>query len=66
MTADVARRAAVQARADEIVRMVGEAPESGSLLRVSVTDVESGQRLATCVVNVAAGVPSLRLVGGES
>ena len=57
MTADLARHRAAQARADELIRAVAEAPD-GLLLRVSVTDVETGQRLATGFVTYEA--PTIR------
>lgn len=64
MTADLARHVAAQAKADGIASKVGETPEAGPLLRVAVTDVETGQRLATCFVNVPVGdTAPLRLVG---
>jgi hypothetical protein len=63
VTADVARLTAAQAKADAVIRAVAEAP-AGLLLRVAVTDVETGQRIATCFVTYQVdGAPSLRLVG---
>lgn len=58
MTADADRLMAAQAKADEVAAQVAEVPD-GSLLRVSVTDVETGQRLATCFVayDVESTVP---------
>jgi hypothetical protein len=64
LSADLARLAAAQAKADEIVRMVGEMPD-GLLLRVAVTDVETNTRLATCFVTYQADSSVLRLVGGD-
>ena len=62
MTADLDRLIAAQAKADEVIAAVAEAPE-GRLLRVSVTDPETGQRLATCLVSYeVAGDRHLRLV----
>lgn len=61
MTADLARHLAAQAKADEVIRAIAEAPE-GLLLRVSVTDVETGQRLATGFVTYPAPATTLRLV----
>jgi hypothetical protein len=59
-----ARLAAAQAKADEIVGMVGEMPD-GLLLRVAITDVETNTRLATCFVTYQTDrTPSLRIVGG--
>ncbi|CAM5602685.1 hypothetical protein [Streptomyces coeruleorubidus] len=68
MSADLARLTAAQAKADAVVRQVGELPGAGPLLRVSVTDVETGQRLATCFVNYEPEPTPLRLVregGGD-
>lgn len=53
---------AAQATADAVIRAVRETPGPGRLLRVAVTDIETGQRLGTCFVNVAADGPQLRLV----
>lgn len=61
MTAEQARQAAAQARADEVVRAVADVPDGGPMLRVSVTDPETGQRLATGFVTVRA-TPGLRLI----
>lgn len=58
---DLDRLAAAQAKADEVVRSVAEAPE-GLLLRVSVTDQETGNRLATGFVSYQVDGPQLRLV----
>jgi hypothetical protein len=63
VTADLARLMAAQTKADEIAATVGELPEAGPLLRVAVTDVETGQRMSTCFVNVPAVAAPLRLVG---
>jgi len=62
VSADLARHVAAQARADQLIRAIAEAPE-GLLLRVSVTDVETGQRLATGFVTYQAPATTLRLVG---
>lgn len=62
MNADLIRLSAAQAKADEVIRAVAEAPDGGRLLRVAVTDVETGQRLATGIVNYQTDGPSLRLV----
>lgn len=66
MSADLARLTAAQAKADAVVRAVGEPIDGGPRLRVAVTDVETGNRLATCfvsyqIVDQASG-PNLRLV----
>lgn len=63
MTPEVARLLAAQAKADEVVASVATAPE-GRLLRVSVTDVETNQRLATGFVSyeLAPADPVLRVV----
>lgn len=59
---DLDRLTAAQAKADEVIAAVAEAPE-GWLLRVSVTDPETGQRLATGFVSYEVpGVRHLRLV----
>lgn len=60
--AEAERLLAAQAKADEVIRAVAEAPDGDRLLRVSVTDVETGQRLATGFVNYQADGPALRLV----
>lgn len=52
MTADLDWLRAVQATADDVVRTVGESPDGRPMLQVSVTDPETGQRLATCFVAV--------------
>jgi hypothetical protein len=49
VSADLARLEAAQAKADAVVGVVAEAPD-GLLLQVAVTDVDTGQRLATCFV----------------
>jgi hypothetical protein len=61
VTADLARLTAAQEKADEVIRQVAEAPD-GLLLRVSVTDVETGQRLATGFVTYEPAPALLRLV----
>ena len=63
MTADLARLLAAQEMADRIVAAIGESPDGVLLLRVAVTDDATGQRLATCFVNVEVDAPVLRLVG---
>lgn len=61
--AELARHVAAQAKADEVIAAVVEAPDGGLLLRVAVTDVATGQRLATCFVTYQVdGAPQLRLV----
>jgi hypothetical protein len=61
MTADLARLTAAQAKADELVAAIAETPD-GPMLRVAVTDVETGQRLATGFVTYQVdGAPQLRL-----
>jgi hypothetical protein len=63
VTADLARLTAAQAKADEVVAAIAEAPDGGPLLRVAVTDVETGQRLAIGFVTYQVdGAPQLRLV----
>lgn len=62
MSADLVRLSAAQAKADEVVASVAEAPDSDRLLRVAVTDPETGQRLGTCFVNYQTEGPQLRLV----
>lgn len=54
MTTDLARLTAAQPKADEVAAQIAEAPDAGPLLRVAVTDVETGQRLATGFVNYQA------------
>jgi hypothetical protein len=67
VSAEAARLVAAQAKADAVIAAVAEVPEVGPLLRVSVTDVATGQRLATGFVNCEASEgPALRLVGGGS
>ncbi|KAB1979473.1 hypothetical protein [Streptomyces triticiradicis] len=61
MNAELARQSAAQAKADAVVRSVAEAPE-GLLLQISVTDPETGQRLATGFVTYSVDAPVLRLV----
>ncbi|MFD1277412.1 hypothetical protein [Streptomyces kaempferi] len=63
MNAGLARLKAAQAKADAVVRMVADTPDSGPMLLVTVTDPETGDRLATCFVTYQTGdVPRLRLV----
>jgi nicotinamide mononucleotide (NMN) deamidase PncC len=62
VTADLARHTAAQSKADAVIRAVAESPD-GLLLRVSVTDVETGQRLATGFVTYQPDAPVLRIVG---
>ena len=62
MTADLARLVAAQAKADAVIRSVAEAPDGGRLLRIAVTDAETGQRLATGFVTYEVVVPQLRVV----
>lgn len=64
MTADLARVTAAQ-MADRIVAAIGESPVGDLLLRIAVTEVKTGVRLATCFVNYQADAPMLRLVGGD-
>lgn len=61
MSAELERLKAAQAKADQVIRSVAETPDGDHLLRVAVTDVATGQRLATGFVNVDDG-PLLRLV----
>jgi hypothetical protein len=62
VTGDLDRLRAAQAKADEVAATIGEASD-GPLLRVSVTDVATGQRLATCFVtySVDGAAPVRRL-----
>ncbi|MFE3657252.1 hypothetical protein [Streptomyces sp. NPDC059165] len=62
MNAAQAMHLAAQARADAIVAALTEADDGGPRLRVSITDVATGQRLATGFVNYQADAPTLRLV----
>jgi predicted homoserine dehydrogenase-like protein len=63
VTADLARLAAAQAKADEVIGSVAETPDGGQLLRIAVTDVATGQRLATGFVTYQVdGDRQLRLV----
>lgn len=63
MATETERLAAAQAKADEVIATVAEAPEGARLLRVTVTDVDTDLRLAVCFVNYQTDRP--RLVGGE-
>jgi hypothetical protein len=63
VSAELARLTAAQAKADQVVRAVGETPDLGPLLLVAVTDPETNTRLATCFVNYRPAGPALRLVG---
>lgn len=65
MTADLARHTAAQSKADAVIRAIAETPRVGLMLRVSVTDVETGQRLATGFVTYQPDAPQLRLVGEQ-
>lgn len=58
MTAELARLTAAQAKADEIIRAVAETLDGPLLLRVSVTDAATGQRLATGFVNYTTDQPA--------
>lgn len=62
MTADLARLTAAQAKADELIASVAETPDGGLLLQVAVTDVATGQRLATGFVTYQVAGAPLRLV----
>jgi hypothetical protein len=62
VSAEVERLVAAQAVADRVIRAVAEAPDSDRLLRVAVTDVQTGQRLATGFVNCQVDGSQLRLV----
>jgi hypothetical protein len=62
VSAETDRLAAAQAKADEVIRAVAEPVDSGRLLRVAVTDVETGQRLATGFVGYQTDSSHLRLV----
>lgn len=58
MSADLDALIAAQAKADEVIRAIAEAPTVGPMLRVSVTDPATGQRLATGFVSYEA--PTVR------
>ncbi|MFJ6559941.1 hypothetical protein ACIQMV_08670 [Streptomyces sp. NPDC091412] len=67
MSAELERLTAAQAKADEVIGSVTEMLDGGPLLRVSVTDVATGQRLATGFVTYQpAGSRHLHLVGEAS
>lgn len=61
MNAELERQIAAQARADEVIAAVAEAPD-GPLLLVAVTDPETGNRLATGFVTYQVDRRPLRLV----
>jgi hypothetical protein len=64
---EAARLAAAQAKADAVIAAVADLPDARPMLRVSVTDLVTGQRLATGFVHYDTGsAPVLRLVGGAS
>ena len=63
MTADLARLTAAQAKADEVIRAVGEPIDGRPMLRIAITDPETGNRLATGFVSYEiTDRASLRLV----
>ncbi|MFI9598897.1 hypothetical protein ACIHCX_03280 [Streptomyces sp. NPDC052043] len=63
MSAELDRLTAAQAKADEVIGSVAELLDGSPLLRVSVTDVATGQRLGTCFVTYQpAGRRHLELV----
>jgi hypothetical protein len=62
VTAETERLTAAQAKADQVIRAVAEPVDSGRLLRIAVTDVETGQRLATGFVGYSVTGSYLRLV----
>ena len=62
VTADLDRLTAAQAKADELVAGIAEAPEPGRHLLVAITDPVTQQRLGTCFVNYATTGQHLRLV----
>jgi hypothetical protein len=66
VSAETERLTAAQAKADRVIRAVAEPVDSDRLLRVAVTDVETGQRLATGFVTYETVGSHLRLVGGET
>lgn len=66
MNTEQVRQAAAQKKADEIRAVLGEAMGAGPLLRVSVTDVETEQRLATFFVNVDADIVSAEQAGAQA
>jgi hypothetical protein len=66
VSAELDRLRAAQAKADEVIRAVGEPAGPGPRLRVAVTDVETGQRLATGFVNYGELSRRLRLVNQRS
>jgi predicted transcriptional regulator len=55
MSVETDRLKAAQAKADEIIRAVGETPDGDLLLRIAVTDTVTGQRMATGFANYAVG-----------
>lgn len=63
MTAELARLTAAKAKADAVLRTVAEPIDGGPLLRIAVTDAETGQRLATgFVAYEVSTVAQLRVV----
>ena len=62
MTPELARHMAAREKADQVIAAVAEAPDGGLLLRVSVTDVDSGEVLATCFVNYQPNGTRLQIV----
>ncbi|MFI1166531.1 hypothetical protein ACH4UM_23745 [Streptomyces sp. NPDC020801] len=66
MTAEIKRLSAAQKKADEVIAKVAEPIDSGQLLRVAVTDVETGQRLGTCFVSYERMMRRLHAVNDRS
>ena len=62
VTVNLDHLSAAQAKADELVAGIAEAPEPGRHLLVAITDPVTRQRLATCFVNYATAGTRLRLV----
>ncbi|AWT42584.1 hypothetical protein [Streptomyces actuosus] len=61
-SAEAERLMVARAVADAVIRSVAETPEGEHLIRVSATDVQTGERLATGFVNYSVGASHLRLV----
>lgn len=63
---DLARMAAAQQKADEVIARVAEPVDGERLLTVSVSDPATGQRLATGFVNYGELRRKLHLVNQRS
>ena len=62
MSADLTRRDAAQAKADEVAALVGDWDGVGPRLLVAITDPETNTRLATCFVGYSVAPAPLRLI----